>query len=179
MRGRAWRSRACSDAKTSAEAKKVDIEGYISPRVRVVRIGSGRSVDRLKVEPLWKEMSKNLCCWPPGDRARERRSSGGGHGCSWCRELAHTARGCLPAPRVSVQGVLGRRGLALCWSAHASSLDMPPRHSSQRWLGLDWAWTMRSSPALRGALLGCFVLALALDCAAKSRTMHRLSAAAG
>ena len=82
-------------------------------------------------------MSKNSCCWPPGDRARERRSSGGGHGCSWCRELAHTARGCLPAPRVSVQGVLGRRGLALCWSAHASSLDVPPRHSSQRWLGLD------------------------------------------
>ena len=71
MRGRAWRSRACSDAKTSAEAKKVDIEGYISPRVRVVRIGSGRSVDRLKVEPLWKEMRKHSC-WPPGDRARER-----------------------------------------------------------------------------------------------------------
>ena len=74
--------------------------------------------------------------WPPGDRARERRSSGVGHGCSSCRELAHTARGCLPAPRVSVQGVLGRRGLALCWSTHASSLDVPPRHSSQSWLGI-------------------------------------------
>ena len=135
-RRRSWRSRACSDAKTSAEAKKVDIEGYISPRVRVVRIGSGRSVDRLKVEPLWKEMSKNSCCWPPGDRARERRSSGGGHGCSWCRDLAHTARGCLPAPRVSAEGVLRRRWLALCLRAHACSLDVPLRHSSQSWLGL-------------------------------------------
>ena len=58
-RRRSWRSRACSDAKTSAEAQEVDIEGYISPHGRVVRIGSGRSVDRLKVEPLWKEMRKH------------------------------------------------------------------------------------------------------------------------
>ena len=70
-RRRSWRSRACSDAKTSAEAKEVDIEGYISPRVRVVRIGSGRSVDRLKVELLWKEMRKHswLASWRSSARA--------------------------------------------------------------------------------------------------------------